>query len=235
MNVSRLVASVAGYAISAREDGVAFHFYGGFETTVTLAAVKVGLRERSDYPWAGEVRIEIDPEAPAAFDLKLRIPGWAKGATTAVNGEPIALTATKGYATIHRVWRKGDAVTLDLKMPAERLYAHPNVRMDVGRAALRRGPLIYCVEEADNPGGPVQVLTLPRSAPLEAKWRTDLFGGAMTLKANAKRLIPGEQTGALYSTEPPSPQDAWLVALPYYLWANRAPGSMQVWVAEVEG
>ena len=116
------------------------------------------LRETSDYPWSGEVRIEIDPEAPAAFDLKLRIPGWAKGATTAVNGEPIALTATNGYATIHRVWRKGDAVTLDLKMPAERLYAHLNVRMDVGRAALRRGPLIYCVEEADNPGGPVQNL-----------------------------------------------------------------------------
>ena len=74
-------------------------------------------------------------------------------------------------------------MTLDLKMPAERLYAHPNVRMDVGRAALRRGPLIYCVEEADNPGGPVQTLALPRSAPLDAAWRTDLFGGAMTLES----------------------------------------------------
>src|SRR5271169_6735924 len=175
MNVSRLVASVAGYAISAREDGVAFHFYGGFETTVTLGGVKVALRETSDYPWSGEVRIAIDPEAPAAFDLKLRIPGWAKDAAAAVNGEPIALAVTNGYATIHRVWRKGDAMTLDLKMPAERLYAHPNVRMDVGRAALRRGPLIYCVEEADNPGGPVQTLSLPRSAPLDAAWRKDLL------------------------------------------------------------
>ncbi len=78
MNVSRLVASVGGYSISTREDGVAFHLYGGFETTATLAGVKVALRETSDYPWSGEVRIEIDPEAPAAFDLKLRIPGWAK-------------------------------------------------------------------------------------------------------------------------------------------------------------
>ena len=126
-------------------------------------------------------------------------------------------------------------MTLDLKMPAERLYAHPNVRMDVGRAALRRGPLIYCVEEADNPGGPVQTLALPRSAPLDAAWRTDLFGGAMTLKASAKRLVPGEEAGALYSTEPPAARDAPLVALPYHLWANRAPGSMQVWVAELEG
>jgi DUF1680 family protein len=225
---------VAGYAISAREDGVAFHFYGGFETTATLGGVNVVLRETSDYPWVGEVRIDIDPETPAAFDLKLRIPGWAKGATAAVNGEPIALHPMNGYATIHRTWRKGDGAALDLKMPAERLYAHPNVRMDVGRAALRRGPLIYCVEEADNPGGPVQTLALPRSAPLDAAWKPDLFGGAMTLKASAKRLVPGNEPGALYSTERPATRDAPLVALPYHLWANRRPGSMEVWVAELE-
>jgi DUF1680 family protein len=235
MNVSRLVASVAGYALSVSEDGVAFHLYGGFETTVTLAGVKVALRETSAYPWSCEVRIDIDPEAPATFDLKLRIPEWAKGAIAAVNGEKVALAPVNGYATIRRPWRKGDAVTLDLKMPAERIYAHPNVRMDVGRAALRRGPLIYCVEEADNPGGPVQTLALPRSAPLDAGWRTDLFGGVMTLKASAKRLVPGKGGGALYSTEPPAAEDAALVALPYHLWANRGPGSMQVWVAELDG
>jgi uncharacterized protein len=235
MNVSRLVASVAGYAISAREDGIAFHFYGGFETTATLAGVKVSLRETSDYPWVGDVRIGIDPETPAAFDLKLRIPGWAKNARAAVNGEVIALAVTNGYATIHRTWRKDDAVTLELEMLAERLYAHPSVRMDVGRAALRRGPLIYCVEEADNPGEPVQTLALPRSAALAAEMRTDLFGGVMTLKANAKRLVPGKESGALYSTEPPAARDAALVALPYHLWANRGPGSMQVWLAELEG
>ena len=235
MNVSRLVASVAGYAISMREDGVAFHLYGGFETTTTVAGVKVALHETSAYPWSGDVRIEIAPEAPAEFDLKLRIPGWAKEASATVSGEPVALTPTNGYATVHRLWRKGDAVTLDLKMPAERLYAHPNVRMDFGRAALRRGPLIYCVEEADNPGGPVQTLALPRAAALDAEWQRDLFGGAMTLKAKAKRLVPGKEGDALYSTAPPAAHDASLVALPYYLWANRASGSMQVWVAELDG
>jgi uncharacterized protein len=200
-----------------------------------LAGVKVALRETSDYPWAGEVRIEIDPETPAAFDLKLRIPGWAMDASASINGELTALKPLNGYATIHRVWRTGDVVTLDLKMQAERLYAHPNVRMDVGRAALRRGPLIYCVEEADNPGGLVQTLSLPRSAPLDAAWRADLFGGAMILKASAKRLVSVKEPGALYSTEPPTAEAASLIALPYHLWANRTPGSMQVWVAELEG
>ena len=197
--------------------------------------MKVALRETSAYPWSGEVRIDIAPEAPAAFDLKLRIPGWAKNATAAVNGEPIALKPLNGYATIRRLWREGDAVTLDLKMPAERLYAHPNVRMDVGRAALRRGPLIYCVEEADNPGGPVQTLALPRSAPIEAGWRADLFGGVVTLEGAREEARSWQGAGALYSTEPPAARDAPLVALPYHLWANRAPGSMQVWVAELEG
>jgi len=203
-----------------------------FETTIKLAGVKVALSETSAYPWSGEITIAIDPQAPAAFALKLRIPGWAKSATAAVNGEKIALSPVSGYATIRRQWRKGDRVTLDLAMPAERLYAHPNVRMDVGRAALRRGPLIYCVEEADNPGGPVQTLALPRSTPLYAVWRKDLFEGVMTLTGGAKRLVPGKGSGALYSTEPPAAEDVTLVAIPYHLWANRAVGSMQVWLAE---
>jgi len=235
MNVSRLVASIAGYAISASSDGVALHLYGGFETTVALAGASVTLSETSGYPWFGEVRVAVDPEAPATFDLKLRIPGWARGATVAVNGERIALARVDGYATIRRLWRKGDVVTLELAMPPERLYAHPNVRMDVGRTALRRGPLIYCVEEADNPGGAVQTLALPRSAPLNAAWRNDLFDGVMTLTTRAKRLVPGNGSVALYSTEPPGTEDAAIVALPYHLWANRAPGSMQVWLAEGEG
>ncbi len=232
MNVSRLVASISGYAISSSDDGVAFHLYGGFETTVAIGGVNVTVRDVGDYPWSGDLRIEVDPEAPAQFDLKLRIPGWAKDATAAINGESLSLTPVRGYATINRRWSRGDIVTLRLPMPAERLFGHPNVRMDVGRVALRRGPLVYCIEEADNPAGRVQSLALPRSAPLDAKWRDDLLGGAMTLTAKAERLVPGDDADNLYSTTPPKGRDAPLTALPYHLWANREPGSMQVWIAE---
>jgi DUF1680 family protein len=232
MNVSRLVASIGGYAISRSEDGVAFHLYGGFETTLVTGGVDVALRESGAYPWSGDVRIEVDPETPASFDLKLRISGWADGAAAEVNGFPISLKPVSGYATIHRRWSRGEVVTLHLSMPAERLYAHPNVRMDVGRVALRRGPFIYCIEEVDNAGGPVQSLALPRSAPLDAEWRDDLFGGVTTLTANAERLAPGDGEGKLYSRAPPAGRDAVLTALPCCLWANRGPGSMQVWIAE---
>jgi DUF1680 family protein len=235
MNVARLVASVGGYFLSTSADGVAFHLYGGLEANVAIGGTKVALRETSDYPWSGDIRIEVDPEAPAEFDVKLRVAGWAKDAKATVNGESIPLAVQSGYATIHRRWSKGDVVALTLPMPAERLYAHPNVRMDVGRVALRRGPLIYCVEEADNPGQPVQTLELKRAAPIEAKERADLFGGVVTLEAPAKRLVPGDAEGALYSTTPPKTKDATLTALPYYLWANREPGAMQVWIAEGGG
>jgi DUF1680 family protein len=232
MNVARLVASVAGYALSKSETGLAFHLYGGFETVATIAGVKVTVRERSDYPYAGDVEIAIEPEGTVAFDLKLRVPGWSEGATAKVNGEPVALTVDSGYATIRRRWSAGDAVSLDLPMPPERLYAHPGVRMDVGRAALRRGPLIYCVEETDNPGGAVQGLTLPRAASLTAERRADLIDGVTTIVADGRRLLPGDAAPALYSTAPPEPEDHKLTAIPYFLWANREPGSMQVWVCE---
>jgi DUF1680 family protein len=232
MNVSRLVASISGYFLSARENGVAIHLYGGIEATVAIGDHKVRLKETSHYPWSGDIRIEIDPEATMNFELKLRLPGWVKGASATVNGEPVRFATARGYATIDRVWRKGDVVALHLPMPPERLYAHPDVRMDVGRVALKRGPLIYCLEEADNPGGRVQTLALNRSTPVEAKWREDLFGGVMTLTARANRLIPGDRGAALYSPAPPAAQEATLTALPYHLWANREPGSMQVWLAE---
>jgi DUF1680 family protein len=232
MNVSRLVASVGGYFISTSDDGIAVHLYGGVAADVTIGGVRVALRETSDYPWSGDIKIAIDPESPAEFDLKLRIPAWAKGATGTLGGQKLDLNIVRGYATLRRRWEKGDVVTLDLPMPGERAYAHPNVRMDVGRVALRRGPLIYCVEEADNPGQPVQTMELPREAPIELRARGDLFGGIVTLEASVMRLFPAEAGDPLYSSAPPDKRAANAVALPYFLWANRGPGSMLVWIPE---
>jgi hypothetical protein len=233
MNVSRLIASVGGYFVSHSDDAIAFHLYGGIATSVELKTGKVGLREISNYPWSGDIAIEVDPETPAVFTLKLRIPGWSKGARVAVNGQPVdAAGADKGYLDIKRQWSKGDRITLELPMPAERIYAHPSVRMDVGRVALRRGPLVYCLEEADNPGGTVQRFRLPRTAELRTSTRSDLFGGAVTITAAALALEDGDWRHELYRTAPPSETKAELTALPYYLWNNRERGSMLVWVPE---
>jgi DUF1680 family protein len=232
MNVSRLIASVGGYIVSSSDDAIAFHLYGGISTTVGLKSGKVALREVSDYPWSGDIKISVDPESPAAFSVKLRIPSWCKGATLAVNGQPVDVgTAVNGYVSITRTWSKGDSIALDLPMQAERIYAHPSVRMDVGRVALKRGPLVYCLEEADNQGGAVQRLRLPRQSQLKASTRSDLFDGIVTISADALALADGDWQ-QLYRTAPPAETPATLTALPYYLWNNRQKGSMLVWVPE---
>jgi uncharacterized protein len=186
----------------------------------------------SNYPWSGEIEIHVDPEAPARFDVKLRIPSWCKDAKVEVNGKAIDASATeRGYLTIEREWRAGDVIILDLPMPPERLYAHPGVIMDAGRVALKRGPLVYCVEEVDNPGGRVQRLKLPRSSEIRAETRSDLFDGIVTLKADA-RAIDEADFHQLYRTSPPQESASTLTAVPYFLWANRQQGSMVVWVPE---
>jgi DUF1680 family protein len=231
MNVSRLVASVGGYFLSTAPDGIAFHLYGGISAAREVAGTSVEIREQSNYPWSGDIAINIDPAKPTAFDVKLRIPGWAKSFELKVNGRAVDAKPVNGYITVHRTWEKGDSIKLDLPMPAERLYANPGVIMDVGRVALKRGPLVYCVEEADNPGGAVQRLKLPRDAELKSTTRADLFGGAVTLSAPATAIDPSDWRD-LYRTTPPKESETTLTALPYYLWANRGRGSMVVWIPE---
>lgn len=233
MNASRLIASVGGYFLSASDDAVAFHLYGGVSTTLTLAGQQVLLRETSNYPWSGDVRVEVTPENPASFAVKLRVPGWARGATAKVNGEPVSLDITDGYLTIARSWRPGDVIALHLPMPPERIYAHPEVNENVGRVALKRGPLVYCIEEVDNPGGRVQQLVLPRSSEVVAEDRLDLFDGVVVLSAQAERADAKDWNNELYRTLPPVTSRTDLTAVPYYLWNNRERGSMQVWICEI--
>ena len=230
MNVSRLVASVGGYFVSTAPDGIAVHLYGGISTSLEVAGTRVGLREVSNYPWSGEIAIVLEPEAETAFDLKLRIPGWCRGATATVNGEAVRLAPLNGYATLHRTWKKGDTVRLDLPMPVERIYANPHVVMDIGRVALTRGPLVYCLEEADNPGGTVQRFKLPRGSEVAVR-QSELFDGIVQLTAPASAVDEAE-FAPLYRTAPPREKPASLTALPYYLWANRGQGSMVVWIPE---
>jgi uncharacterized protein len=234
MNASRLIASVAGYFVSSSDDAIAFHLYGGISTEVTLKSGKVGLKEVSTYPWSGDVRIEVAPETPAEFSLKLRIPGWTYGAKAWVNDQPVDVAANtnSGYLGIARRWQKGDSVRLELPMPAERVYAHPAVRADAGRVALKRGPLVYCVEEVDNPGGPAQRLRLPRKSELKTVQRSDLFDSTVTLTAEGRRVTDAGWEGKLYRPEPPIEEAVRITAVPFYLRDNRGEGSMTVWIAE---
>jgi uncharacterized protein len=144
MNVSRLVASVAGYMVSASDDTLAFHLYGGIDTTRTLGGVATRVTEVSRYPFDGAIAITVDPASPADFTLMLRVPGWCGKASAMVNGAAVPMVLDKGYLRITRRWQAGDTVALSLPMRPERVYAHPcgDQQRRSGRAAARAARLL---------------------------------------------------------------------------------------------
>jgi DUF1680 family protein len=234
MNASRLIASVGGYFYSTGERTIAVHLYGGNAASLDMDGRRVEIEETSNYPWSGDIRIAVTPETASEFTLLLRVPGWAEGAAASVNGEPIDVAAglRNGYLAIAREWQPGDIVELDLPMPGERLYADPRVRADLGRTALRRGPLVYCLEQADNSQVPVSQLALLLESPIAAMENADLLGGIVALEAEGMETTADDWNGALYRREPPVQRPSQLHAIPYYLWANREPGAMTVWIRE---
>jgi DUF1680 family protein len=227
-NVVRYLPGMGERAYAVRSNGVWAVLYLGGTAKVALEGGAVRLVQRTKYPWDGNVEIEVTPDAPAelAFDLHLRIPGWCKsGWAVSVNGaKGPAPKVEKGYVRLRRGWKAGDVVRLSLPMPVERVYAHPKVKADVGRVALQRGPVVYCLEGVDN-GGRVRNLALPRAAEVKAEFRKGLLGGVVTLTGQALAVSRGEDDRRV--TKPVS-----FTAIPYYAWANRAPGPMVVWLAE---
>ncbi len=133
---------------------------------------------------------------------------------------------------IERDWKAGDEVDLELPMPVERVYAHPQVKADIGRVCLRRGPFVYCAEQADNPSAAIPRLRLPRDAAINAVKRNDLFGGIVSLAAQAQLAETDDWNGNLYRTAPPAGVTMTMVSIPYYIWSNRGPGRMMVWLPE---
>jgi DUF1680 family protein len=230
-NIARLLASLGEYVYSRSSDAAFVHLYvqGGAE--FDIGGSKVKLEQKTDYPWDGNVKINVEPREKAAFALKLRIPGWCAQWKLAVNGKSCAAAVQKGYASIKREWKSGDEVELELAMPAERVYANPNVRMDCGRVALQRGPLVYCLEGADN-GGSLNALALPREAAVKAKFEKGLLGGVVTLEAKALRLSEKGWGGGLYRTQPAEVTKTEIKAVPYCVWDNRKAGEMLVWLRE---
>ena len=232
-NIARLLASLPRYAYSEEPRAAWVHLYVAGRATLGVAGQAVELTVTTGYPWRETVRVEVAPERPASFTLALRVPGWCRAATLKVNGRPLDLAPLlkKGYALIKRTWAAGDRVDLRLPMPVERVEAHPKVRADAGRVALQRGPIVYCLEEADN-GADLDAVCLPRRAALRTRSRPGLLGGVVTIEAAARRLSREGWSSALYRPAASKTVPARLTAVPYYAWCNRRPGEMLVWMRE---
>lgn len=229
-NVARLLASVGQYAYSQSERDAVVHLYVQGEAEVGVAGQTVKLAQRTDYPWDGRVVLTVCPERPARFRLKLRRPNWCGKAALTVNGRRFAAPLEKGYFVISRQWRIGDQVCLDLRLDVQRVHAHPSVRMDAGRMAIQRGPLVYCLEGVDNRPD-LGALAVAPSARLTARWEPKLLGGAVAIHGPGTWLTADAQT-PLYGHRRPRKQRGRFKAVPYCLWDNRKPSQMLVWLRE---
>jgi len=229
-NVLRLLPQIGGLVYATLGSALYVNLYAQGEASVSVGGRPVEIMQRTNYPWSGEVKLTISPDVATTFDLRLRVPGWCEAASVKVDGERLeAQPGADGYLSVSRTWQPGDTVTLKLDMPVRRIAAHPRVAADLGRVALMRGPLVYCLEAADNDGA-VLDLALPRHADLKPEWRPDLLGGVMTLHGKGLRREQCE-TEALYRpVDDETPID--VTAIPYYAWEHREAGEMAVWIPE---
>ena len=230
-----------GEELGALHDTVWLHLIAAGTVKVDLpSGGAITFEVRTRYPWDGDIEIEVtELEEAGNLTLNVRIPGWTDGASGEINGEalPSAETAAGQYATLNRVWAVGDTVRLKLPMRIRRMAAHPRVTDSVGRVALVRGPLLYCIEEADNHRGDVRDIVLDNARDLHPAWRPDVLGGCVTISGTAELAPPDAGwSGTLYRETGTGPEMAretvTMEAIPYHLWANRGRGPMTVWIRQ---
>jgi hypothetical protein len=231
-NIARLIASLGSYVYSVAPGEAAVHLYIQGQCRMQIDGINLTLIQTTAYPWEGAIALQVEPAAPVDFALLLRVPGWCRSGQLAVNGHAMELSAVteRGYARIRRVWRAGDRINLILSMPVERIYAHPDVRADQGRVALQRGPIVYCLEAADN-AMPLHRLALPRGEAIAAQFESNLLGGVATLTGRAATSLSAGNR--LYHNEPARRETTRFKAIPYHAWDHREPGEMLVWLPEI--
>lgn len=235
-NLARLLASFGQYAYSQTASSIFVHLFVNGLASFQVCGQEVRLIQKTQYPWSGDVRIGVLPKSPATFTVAIRIPGWCKGARVTVNGETLESDSgiRKGYVRLRRRWQTGDCIELLFCMLVERVQAHPSVRHDSGRVALQRGPIVYCLEEKDN-GKDLHDVLLPRHNELVTKkGSSDMLKGIPVIVGKAFRRDAGEWKGSLYRTSQYRLRPCEIMAIPYFMWANREDGEMLVWIREAE-
>jgi DUF1680 family protein len=233
-NVVRTIAEAGSYAYCRSEHTVWVNLYGGSVLDTRLAdGTRLKLTQETDYPWDGRVKITLASVPAGPFAVKLRIPGWARGASLSVNGVSQRNAPEAGtYHEVRRNWSAGDVLDLSLPMSARLVEAHPLVEEARNQVAVQRGPLVYCLESPDLPRG-VAVLdvAIPGAIELKPSFDAKLLGGVTVLLGKAGAVADAPWGKQLYRELAPAaarPVDLRLV--PYYAWANRGPSEMTVWM-----
>jgi len=236
-NLERTFGSLPGYFYSTSADGIYVHLYDNSELDWHLEnGVGLKVAQKTKYPWDGIVDITVTPAEASEFAFYLRIPGWADHAEVVVNGKAVSSVTPGEYLPIRRHWSPGDVIHLKVDVVPQVIEANPRVADDTGRVAIQRGPLIYCLEEVDQPSGVSlsDVAVNPGRHPAEqfqTEFKSDLLGGMVVLHHTGAVYERGPSEKLLYSRfgRESATRKVPLTFIPYYAWANRQATSMQVW------
>ncbi|MEC0175424.1 glycoside hydrolase family 127 protein [Paenibacillus favisporus] len=216
-NLVRFLPSIGGYNYAVNEEGpVMLQFIAGTADLELKDGSRVVMKTVTRYPWDGHVHVEVEPAREAEFAVRLRLPGWCCGAKLSINGENVApadWTIDRGFLVLSRRWQPGDTIDYVMEMPVQQVHARPEVEADRGRVAVQRGPLVYCLEQADNPELVYDEFAVRPGISFGLEPRDEL-GGMVALTG-----IDGQRQYRF---------------VPYHLWDNREPGFMQVWLKEEE-
>jgi uncharacterized protein len=237
-NLERTFASLPGYFYSTSKDGLYVHLYDNSDLDWHLED-GTGLKvvQKTKYPWGGAVEIAVTPAKAAEFTFYLRVPSWSAGTEVSVNGKPGGTAVAGQYLPLRRQWAAGDVIHIKFNMTPQMIEANPRVVEDYGRVAVQRGPLVYCLEQLDQPEGTalfdVSLDTRAHaSSNFHEEFRSDLLGGIVVLKHSGAMKEKSASLSPLYgnySADAPRARGVELTFVPYYAWANRAATPMQVW------
>ncbi len=241
-NIARLIESLGNYIYGFNNNSLWVNLFVGSNTAVTVNDQVIPVTMKTNYPWDGEVELGLSPQKKTRFALRMRIPGWAQGSavpgglynfqdasasniTVNLNGKKIEYSVDKGYLVIDREWNTNDKITLSLPMDIKRVNSRAEVKANVERVAIQRGPIIYCVEGMDNAGKTMN-LVLPKSSQLVISKQMVLNESVVSIQTDAT-VVSISANGDDVKTEKRK-----ITAIPYYTWNNRGAGQMLVWLPQ---
>ena len=237
-NLVRLIPSIPGYMYAQKDDNLFVNLFINGTANISIKNTPLQITQQNNYPWNGNLQFTVTPEKTTAFNLLVRIPGWAQNKaipsalyqfenntsrkiTIKVNGQVVEYSLQNGYAVISRTWKKDDKIELDLPMDVQRVTANENITDDLGKIALQRGPIMYCAEWVDNNGKTSNII-LPVNTVFTNEFKPDLLNGVTVLKAEVPAVVIKNNSNINTVKQK-------FTAIPYYSWANRGKGEMRVW------
>ena len=239
-NVTRLIPSIPGYVYAQKNNDIYVNLFVSGNASFTVNKTQVEIEQKNNYPWDGNLVFNIIPKSPLAFNVLVRLPGWSqneampsdlysfespsiKKVSITLNGSAVDYTVANGYAVLSKTWKKGDVVHVNLPMEVRRVTANKNVKDDIGKVSLQRGPLMYCAEWPDNNGKTSNII-LPKNAQFSTEFKDDLLHGVTVIKSETPAIVISGNSVSTVNQN--------FTAIPYYAWAHRGRGEMEVWFPE---